>query len=78
MCIEEATRDLGIVQTLMERGAAEVDPRPSQDDEAGNKIPPKTLDPEETELQEIPLIEGTDKTIKIGKTLSPSIKTELA
>ena len=77
MCIEEATRGLGTVLTLRERETAEVAPRPSHDDEAGSKIPPRTLEPEETELEKIPLIERTDKTIKIGKTLSPTVKIEL-
>ena len=78
MCIEEAARDLGTVLTLRERGTAKVDPKPSHNEEAGNKIPPRTLELEETKLEEIPLIEGTYKTIKIGKTLSPATKTELA
>ena len=60
MCIEEAVRDSGTVLTLRERGAAEIDPRPLYDNEAENKILPRTLEPEETELEEIPLIEGTD------------------
>ena len=51
MCIEEATRDLGTVLTLIERGTTEVDLRPSHNEEAGNKIPPKTLEPEEIELE---------------------------
>ena len=45
--------------------------------EAGNKILSRTLEPEETELEDIPLIEGTDKMIKVGRTLSPIIKAEL-
>ena len=78
MCIEKATRDLEIILTFRERGTVEVDPRPSHNNESGNKIPSRTLAPEETELEEIPLIEGTNKTIKIGKTLSLAVKTELA
>ena len=53
-CIEEAARDLGTVLSLRERGTAEVDPRLSHDDESGNKIPPRTLEPEETELEDTP------------------------
>ena len=60
------------------KGTMEVGSKPSYDDESGSKIPPKTLEPKEIELEEIPLIEETDKTIKIGKILSPAIKTELA
>ena len=48
MCIEEAARDLRTVLTLRERGIAEVDPRPSYDDESRSKIPPRTLELEET------------------------------
>ena len=77
ICVKEAARDLGTILTLRERGTTEVDPKPSNDDEPGSKVPPSALKPEETEIEEIPLIEGTNKTIKISKTLSPAIKAEL-
>lgn len=78
ICIDEALRDLGTLLTLRERGAAKIDPRPQYDDDADNKIPQRTLEPEETELEDVPLVEGTEKTTKIGKTLSPTIKVELS
>ena len=77
MCIE-AVKDLRKVLTLREKETAEVDPRPFHDEETESKIPPRALEPEETELEEIPLVEGIDKVIKIGKTLSPTIKANLA
>ena len=61
MFIEEAARDLGTVLTLREWGTGEVDPRPSLDDELGSKIPPRTLEPEETKLEEIPLNKACPK-----------------
>ena len=77
VCTEVLVKDPGTVLTLREKGAAEIDPKPLYDDEVGNKIPFRTLEPEETELEEIPLVEGTEKMIKVGKTLSPIIKAEL-
>ncbi|CAO2840816.1 unnamed protein product [Amaranthus hypochondriacus] len=78
MCIEEAARDLGTLLTLREEGATKIDPRPLYDDDTDTKTPLKTLEPEETELEDIPLVQGTKKTIKIGKTQLPTIKVELA
>ncbi|CAO2820349.1 unnamed protein product [Amaranthus hypochondriacus] len=77
-CIEDAARDLGSVLTLREKGGTEIDPRPMHEEDPGSNTPLRSLEPEETELEEIPLVEGTEKTIQIGKTLSAEVKAELS
>ena len=64
--------------TLKEKGTTDVDPRPSSDEDEGNKIPPKALKPDENEIEEITLVQVTNKVIKVSKILSQEIKADLA
>ena len=50
-------------------GSVEIDPRPSKDENVKKSTPQMEIDHQE--IEEVSLIEGTKKTIRIGKVLNP-------
>ena len=52
----------------------EIDPRPSEDENV--KSTPQT-EIDHQEIEEVALIEGTNKTVRIGENLDPQIRLHL-
>ena len=55
--------------------SVEIDPRPSEDENIKKSTPQMEFDHQE--IEEVPLIEGTEKTIRIGRDLNPQIRLHL-